>query len=374
MSSENITYDVPINGVSFGQVALNLLRVEFANGNLPPVFPRGGTCQTGSLGVSKNCSQENLDNFNSNLGFCTKNGISNHSRINVAAKLWHINGLQESFCKRQIAITFHETSSVTETERDILSEQDAVIVTSKYTKSVFEKAGLENIHYAPLGIDRWSFYKSPQPLPEEGVTTFGLSGKLETRKHTLKVLRAWAEEFGNNDKFRLNCTIFNPHLKAEDQNSIIHNALQGQRYFNINLIPRQESNSVYNSVLNSVDIDLTGMSGCEGFNLPLFQSLALGKHAVVLNAHVHKDFCNNENSVLVEPSSFVEAHDGIFFNKGGQFNQGEWFDFHPDNLKAGMHKAIERFNKKAVNTEGEKLSEQNYSELNRKIHEIANMI
>jgi hypothetical protein len=52
-------------------------------------------------------------------------------------------------------------------------------------------------------------------------------------------------------------------------------------------------NSIYNEFLNSADIIL-GMSGGEGFGLPEFQSIALGKHAVLLNAHAYKTWAPSE--------------------------------------------------------------------------------
>ncbi len=54
-----------------------------------------------------------------------------------------------------------------------------------------------------------------------------------------------------------------------------------------------QKNSLYNDYLNSANIIL-GMSGGEGWGLPEFQSVALGKHAVILNATGYKDWATEK--------------------------------------------------------------------------------
>jgi hypothetical protein len=100
------------------------------------------------------------------------------------------------------------------------------------------------------------------------------------------------------------------------------------------------------------------MSGGEGWGLPEFHSLALGKHAVILNAHVYKDWANEENACLVEPSSKIEAHDNMFFHRGTPFNQGNIFTFKEDDFISGCERAIERVQKNKLNEAGLKLQKQ----------------
>ena len=116
-------------------------------------------------------------------------------------------------------------------------------------------------------------------------------------------------------------------------------------------------NSIYNDFLNSADIVL-GMSGAEGWGLPEFQSVGLGKHAVMLNATSYKEWANKDNSIIVEPIGKTEVYDGKFFSKGTAFNQGNIFDFNDDEFIAGCEKAIERVNSDRINHEGLKIQEQ----------------
>ena len=101
-------------------------------------------------------------------------------------------------------------------------------------------------------------------------------------------------------------------------------------------------NKVYNDYLNSADIVL-GMSGGEGWGLPEFHSVGLGKHAVILNATSYKEWANTDNAVMIEPSGKTEIYDNKFFIKGAPFNQGSIFDFNEDEFIAGCEKAIENY-------------------------------
>ena len=117
-----------------------------------------------------------------------------------------------------------------------------------------------------------------------------------------------------------------------------------------------QKNSLYNDFLNSGNI-IIGMSGGEGWGLPEFQSVALGKHAVILNATAYKEWATPENAVLVEPNGKTEAYDGVFFKKGSPTNQGNIYTFDEGDFIEGCEKAIERYKSNPVNTEGLKIQE-----------------
>lgn len=339
--------NLPLNSLSFGNVSINILRELFSRGESPKIFPIGGV----DLSAFK---------IEEDFGEWIKDGLErailDHNRKESGFKLWHIQGLGESFQENPNSFTFHETDQLTETERKILSQQRVVFVSSNYTKTVFEKAGLNNVIYCPLGFDDTHFFKTGKRYLGKSVKTFGLYGKLEKRKNTLRVLASWIKKFGNNDGYALNCAISNPFLPEDQFISLVSSTFpNGKQPFNVNFVPFQKTLELYNDVINAADVDLTGMSACEGFNLPVFQSLCLGKWAVCLNAHVHKDFANSDNSILVEPNGFVKAEDGIFFKRGYFVNQGKWHDFSDESLDTALDIASEKA--KTPNPSGESLKE-----------------
>jgi hypothetical protein len=108
--------------------------------------------------------------------------------------------------------------------------------------------------------------------------------------------------------------------------------------------------------MNAIDIDLTGLSGAEGWNLPSFNATCLGKWSVVLNATSHKDWANSQNSILVYPSRKIPVYDNFFFSKGSEYNQGEIFDWNEDEVISAMQIAASKHG--SVNIEGLNLSKE----------------
>ena len=345
---QEISLEIPVNNLSFGNCSINLLKELYNKKINPTIFLIGERADLSSF--EGNLSPEFLDWFKS----CFSNSQKKHKRDNAILKLWHLNGSLNSYSKDQFLFTFYELDSPTQTELNIINNQKKVIVSSAYAKDIFNQFGCDNIEHCPLGFDSSSFFKKEIKNKQDKII-FGLAGKLEKRKQHHKVLSAWAKKYGNNPKYMLNCAIKNPFLTPEQQSSAINGVLEGKSYFNINFLDFMPTNHLYNDYLNSNDI-IIGMSAGEGWGLPEFQSLCLGKHAVILNAHSYKDWANNENSVLVNPSAKIPCYDGVFFNQGGDFNQGNYFDWNDDEFISACQEAERRFEKNKNNDAGEELS------------------
>ena len=108
--------------------------------------------------------------------------------------------------------------------------------------------------------------------------------------------------------------------------------------------------------INSIDIDLTGLSGAEGWNLPAFNSTCLGKWSVVLNCTAHKDWANSKNCILVEPEGTESIEDNIFFKNNADFNQGHRYSISEDKIIEKLELSEDFINNN--NTEGEKLRDE----------------
>lgn len=341
----NLAVECPVNTLSFGNVSYGILN-EFRKRGLNP--------NVRVIGGKADCS--NLKPEDEYINWIEKRGtdfLKNHSRKTPLLKIWHINDSLSSFSEEQSLFTFYELDSPTKTEINILKNQKNVFVSSKYTKLVFEAAGLENVTYCPLGFDSDNFYERKVARPSAEIV-FGLVGKLEKRKAHHKILRAWSKKYGNNKRYALNCAIQNPFIDPQHQSAAIINLLEGKRYFNINFLGFMPTNELYNEFLNANDIIL-GMSHAEGFGLPEFHSLCLGKHGVILNAHAYKDWANKDNSVLVEAGEKIPAYDGTFFREGGDYNQGQYFDWDEDEFIAACELAETKFLSNPVNEKGREL-------------------
>jgi len=343
-------FNLPINSVSFGQVSTALLKFLFEKKENIQLFPIGNQVDTSTQSYS---SQE----FNDWMQASISSAYENFNRNQNIFKLWHLNGSLESFAKDQTLFSFYELDNPTKVELNIARNCKHLLFSSKFSVENFKKFGLDNVSYVPLFFDKYNFKNTDKTYFNDGRIVFNLVGKLERRKHHIKILNAWAKKFGNNSKYFLQCSIFNPFLKPEDQTKIIANGLEGKVYFNIQFLNFMPNNSMYNDYLNSADI-IIGMSGGEGWGLPEFHSVALGKHSVIMNAHGYKSWANEENSVLVNPNGKIECYDGVFFNKGMPYNQGSLFDFSPDEFIAGCETAIKKVEQNKINKEGLKLQSE----------------
>ena len=339
--------NVPLNSVSFGQVSMAWLREIQTRSLEPSIFPIGGQVDLSSQEIDKPL-QEWLQN-------CINKSLSGHDRKIPTIKLWHLNGSLESFSEKQVLFSFYEVDEPTPQEVNI-ARNHTTVFSSKHTCDAFRVKGVD-CHYVPLGFDSHNFKRTNKKYFTDGRITFNVVGKLEKRKRHEKVIRAWVKRFGNDKKYFLQCAVYNSFFDEKNNTALINQVLEGKRYFNINLLGFMAKNVIYNDFLNSADIIL-GMSGGEGWGLPEFHSVGLGKHAVMLDAHAYQGWANDKNSTLVKPSGKVECYDGRFFNKGQPFNQGSIFDFKEDEFIHACEKAIEKFEAKPVNEEGLKLQEE----------------
>jgi len=344
----NFALHLPLNGVSFGQVSTALLREFHQRGVQPCLF---------TIGQSNLSAQETTPDFNKWIESGIKKAFEYYDRNTPIFKLWHLNhDSLTSYSKEQSLFTFYELDHPTSIEVNIARNQKNIIVSSNYTKEILENYGVDNCKYIPLGFDKYNFHIKDQDYLK-GKIVFNLTGKLEKRKHHKEVIQSWLKKYGNNKDYVLQCAIANPFMKEEDFKASISQIMGGKSYFNINFLGMMQKNSLYNDFLNSGNIIL-GMSGAEGWGLPEFQSVALGKHSVILNASAYKDWATEENSVLVEPNGKEDSVDGVFFKKGNPYNQGQIFTFEEDSFIDGCEKAIERYKASPKNSAGLELQDK----------------
>ena len=343
---DKLIFKAPINALSFGNVSLNLMRELYKRDIQVAHFP---------IGNPDASTYDKLDNeLKGWLQECLNNRLKIAKKDIPTLQLWHLNGSENRISREQTLMTFYEVSEPTLVEKNLVDLQDHVFFSSKYAADKFKAVGCENVNSVHIGFDP-DFHKTGKTYLKDKVH-FGLMGKFENRKHTGAILRAWADTYGNNMDYQLSCCINNSFLKPEELNGAIHQALDGKRYGNINFLPFLRTNSEVNEFLNAIDIDLTGLSGAEGWNLPSFNATALGKWSIVLKATSHKDWAIESNSILLEPNGTAPCYDGKFFPQGGDFNQGSIYTFNRDEAIAKMKEAESKC--QTENAEGLKLQEK----------------
>ncbi len=339
--------DIPINSLSFGNVSYNILRQFWRKGVNVNLFPHG---EKADINAFDKIDKEFLEWIKESASTATLKVKKDLPSF----KLWHLNGSHNRIGPKQALYTFYELDQPTESEINLAKFQDKIYFSSEHSAKLFKEKGVD-ASVLPVGFDE-DFHITGKQYMNPDVVHFGLMGKFEKRKHTEKIIKLWLSKFGNNNKFQLTVCVTNPFIEKKEMDKILSDCLSGTRYTNINFLPYLKSNTEVNQLLNSVDIDLTGLSGAEGWNMPAFNSTCLGKWSIVLNETAHKDWANNKNSILVESNGKEPAYDNKFFQEGSPFNQGNIYTWDSDNVAECMDLAVSK--KGQINTEGEKLKEQ----------------
>jgi hypothetical protein len=340
-----VLLEAPLNNLSFGNVSINILKQLYKKNIEIGLFPMG------DVTVDAFCLGEDFKTY---IEDAVNNRFKFLSEDIPSLKLWHINGADNRKNKNQFLYTFYECNQPTEIESAIVGNQQKTIFSSTYARDHFEAKGLENCEAVPLGLD--DCFKVTNKTYMQDCVHFGLMGKYENRKHTQKIIKTWLKKYGNNNKYLLTCCINNAFFQPEQMKGLINQTLEGKHYNNINFLPHLATNSEVNEYLNSIDIDLGGLSGGEGWNLPSFNATCLGKWSIVLNCTSHKDWANKDNSILIEPSGEMAVGDGVFFNDNQAFNQGTFYTWTEDEVISAMELAESKAGQ--VNTEGVKMGDK----------------
>lgn len=343
---DSFAFKGPLNSLSFGNVSLNFLRSLRNLEKKVSIFPIG---EKGDLSAYDALPQELREWLQLGVDSRFLNVKAEHPTI----QMWHLNGSESRITPDQTLYTFYELDEPTETEVSLVKLQSRVIFSSSCAAKIFKNKGCDNVYSVPLGFDP-DLHAINKPYLE-GKVHFGLMGKWEKRKHTEKIIKLWAETYGNDYKYQLTCCVTNPFIKKEEMEALLLKPTNGERVGNINFLPFLPKNSQVNDYLNAIDIDLSGLSGAEGWNLPAFNATALGKWSIVLDCSAHKDWANPSNAIMVSPSGKEPAADGLFFHKEGDFNMGNIYSFEGEDMINAMKEAESRVSQ--GNKEGLKLQE-----------------
>lgn len=281
--------------------------------------------------------------------------MENYSRDIPVFRLWHLNGSLESYSNNQTLLTFYELDNPTKFEL-CAARNSKICLSSQYALTVFKIFGIE-ADYMPLAFDSFNFKRINKQYHSDGRIIFNLCGKFEKRKHHAKIIQSWIRKFGGNSKYVLQCSVYNTFLNEQQNNELLQHALGGVKPFNVVFYPYMKENVIYNDFLNSGNI-IIGMSGGEGWGLPEFHSVGIGKHAVLLNAHAYKSWAKPEAVTFVSSNGKIPSTDNIFFREGEPYNQGNIFDWNEDEFINACEVAVRKSEANPVNNEGLKLQDE----------------
>lgn len=340
-----IVVKAPFNSLSFGQVAFNLAKAIYRSDRdaVEAILPIGNTVDLSAYKVDREFASWMSQKMNS--------PFSRITRDMPTLQLWHLQGSQDKPTDNSYLYTFHELDNATVTEKMICGLHDKVFVSSAFSRSTFDLSNVSNI---PIGLDPDIVETGKEYLGKD-IIHFGLIGKWESRKNTTAIIKTWLRLFGNNKKYRLTCLVENPFLKTERYQSLVMDATGGKDFFNITFLPRLKTNAEVLELYNAIDVDLSGLSSAEGWNLPAFNATALGKWSCVAAHTSHLDWATNDNAIIIHPTGKRPVYDGTFFAKGLDFNQGNIYIIDENDIERAILASVSKA--KTPNESGKALRE-----------------
>lgn len=241
-------------------------------------------------------------------------------------KIWHQHDMAQ-FAGKGLRIGFpiFELDEFSTIEKHQLSTLDKIFVCSSWAKEVILNnisVKSEDVCVIPLGVDSTIF----KPFDNNNKTTvFFNCGKWEIRKGHDVIPELFSNAFDINDDVELWMMNSNPFLSQEDHQNWQNMYLNTKMGSKIKFIDRAFSqNEVYN-IMKLTDCGLFP-SRAEGWNLELLEMMSCGKSVITTNYAAHKEFCNGDNSYLVDINEKELAYDGQWFH--GKI--GKWAKINQD--------------------------------------------
>jgi glycosyltransferase involved in cell wall biosynthesis len=229
-------------------------------------------------------------------------------------KIWHQHDMaQFAGSGPRIGFPIFELDEFNPVEKHQLSTLDKIFVCSNWAKDVVLaniNINSENVYITPLGVDS-SIFKPEENKNES--TIFFNCGKWEIRKGHDIIPELFSDAFNVDDNVELWMMNSNPFLSKEDHENWQNLYKNTKMGYKIRFIDRAFSqNEVYN-IMKLTDCGLFP-SRAEGWNLELLEMMSCGKSVITTNYSAHKQFCNEENSYLVEIENKELAYDGQWFH------------------------------------------------------------
>jgi glycosyltransferase involved in cell wall biosynthesis len=235
-------------------------------------------------------------------------------------KIWHQHDLHTFTGKgKLIGFPIFELEEFTDIQKHSCKYPDAMIACSEWGRDVLVNNGIpqDRVSVVPLGYDE-SLFK-PSPMPSNEQTVFGNFGKFEVRKGHDVLVKAFNKAFEVDDNVKLVMMPSNCFLSQNETRDWVNLYLGSKLASKIQLIDRLETQEMAYNVMRGVHCGVFP-ARAEGWNLEALELLACGRHLIITNCTGHTEFCNKENSRLIQMDSGIEtAFDGKFFDGSGSW-------------------------------------------------------
>lgn len=299
----NISLSCAINHTGYGIASLNIIKELHKNNNIS-YFPIG---------------QPMVDN-ESDYKLITelyKKGFMLDANAPYI-KIWHQFDLaQRAGRGKYYAYPFFELDKFNQQELLHLNIPDSLFVSSSWAKQILIDNGIQShIDVVPLGVNREIFNEN-YTKKDNGKYIFLNIGKWEIRKGHDILLQLFLQAFPNEQDVELwICAAEHTNSYSNEEDLTAWKNMYNHP--RIKIIPGVESHQDLAHLMSQSDCGLFP-SRAEGWNLELLEMMSMGKPVIATNYSAHTEYCNKDNTMLIDIDDTEPAFDNKAFK-----NQGNW--------------------------------------------------
>jgi glycosyltransferase involved in cell wall biosynthesis len=342
---KKINLNVPINSTGYGITSTNItLQLDLIDDLQISLFPIGN-----QIHLLENHHQSILANLVSNA--------KSYDYKAPCLKIWHQHDLASRIGKGDYYVMpFFEVDKLPDNEIHQINASDAAFTPSHWSKNVLEKNGVKSpVYVCPLGVDQNIFKERIGLSPIKQNYTFIHIGKWEKRKSQDFLIKAFETAFTKNDDVELRLVPFNPFLNKEETEQWLEHVNKSPLKDKIKVYNRLPSQYDLASVISESDCGVY-LSRAEGWNNEIPETMIMNKPVIVTNYSAHTEYCNSENSYLVDVNEVEPAYDGKWFN-----GFGNWAKLGPKQLEQTVDYMRFVYNNKVETNQAGVLTGKKYS-------------
>lgn len=317
---KSINLNCPINGTGYGITSLNIAKAIDKKNIDIALFPIGNQLEVNSEQdkalIHKAISRSNTFDYDA-----------------PCLKIWHQYDLAHKIGNGDYyTFPFFEIDTLNSREIHHLNYSDYIFVASEWGKKVLESNNITKpIYVAPLGVDL-DIFKDPMKIKvgNDNYIFFHI-GKWEHRKSQDFLLKVFDNAFTETDNVELWMLPHNPFLNEQENQywiNLVENCKLKNKIKLFNRLPTQYHLAEFISNCNCGVF----LSRAEGWNNELIETMAMNKPVIATNYSAHTEYCNNDNTFLVNVDELEIANDGKWFN-----GTGKWAKLGDNQLEQAIH-------------------------------------
>lgn len=240
-------------------------------------------------------------------------------------KIWHQFDLASRIGRsKYIALTFFEIDRLKPVEVNMINNTDTILVASRWAKQVLIDNSINtNIVVCPLGIDPTIFNDSVtkdniEDKEKNPNYIFCNIGKWELRKGHDVLIELFNKAFEEKDNVELWMINHNQFLTQEQNQFWINLYKNSKLGSKIKIIPRVQTHSELAKLISLTDCGIFP-ARAEGWNNEIPEFFSLNKPVITTNYSAHTEYCDKNNSFLIDIDSLCPAIDDKFFDGYGNW-------------------------------------------------------